>query len=374
MAKAESCHNCVYAHWDLGLWVRTLRSGFPARPTCANHPESFGRMKECPLGQVCRNFRPRPPTPAGETVKTIPLGGGFYAYVDAADYEWLSRWTWHLKDGYAIRLEKRKHVYMHRQIMQPPDGMMVDHKNLNKLDNTRMNLRVCTAQENACNRSKKRGTSSRFHGVSYVKRDRKYLAQVHYKGETFCCGRFTDEIEAARARDHRAVEVLGEAARLNFPEEWTPRRRKRVHARFQATLKKDGEKGAKSAKGVKGGKDVKGEKAKRKKPKPARRPRPRATGHAPRLRKPRGQRARARKARDLNARRTTHGEGPGPMAERDEKTRKKRRMGNPPAHADCENREPTTAFQAQMNADARGRSGDIDENCQARRAGGCPHY
>jgi hypothetical protein len=148
------------------------------------------------------------------------------------------RLTWHLKDGYAIRIEKRRHVYMHREIMKPPKGMLVDHKNLNKVDNTRLNLDVCTAQENACNRSKKRGTFSRFRGVSYIKRDRKYLAQIHYKGETFSCGCHMDEIEAARARDYRAVELLGESARLNFPEEWPARRRAQVHRRFQAAIKR----------------------------------------------------------------------------------------------------------------------------------------
>jgi hypothetical protein len=157
------------------------------------------------------------------------------------------RLTWHLKDGYAIRIEKRRHVYMHREIMKPPKGMLVDHKNLNKVDNTRLNLDVCTAQENACNRSKKRGTFSRFRGVSYIKRDRKYLAQIHYKGETFSCGCHMDEIEAARARDYRAVELLGESARLNFPEEWPARRRAQVHRRFQAALKRE----AKKARGKK---------------------------------------------------------------------------------------------------------------------------
>jgi hypothetical protein len=274
MAAAESCHSCVYAQWDLGLWVRTLWSGFPARPSCGNHPDYPGRMRECPLGTVCRNFRPRPPTPTGPAVKTIPLGDGFYTYVDAADYEWLNQWTWHLQNGYAVRRENNKVISMHRQIMQAPKGMEVDHQNRNKLDNTRENLRVCTRAENAQNRHKPRNTSSRFWGVSYIKDRAKYRAFVCYQGEVVFCGCFTDELEAARARDHKAVQVLGERARLNFPEDWPPQRRKGVHTRFQASLKKDGKKGAKSQKSVSG---AKGKKAKGKKPKMARAARPRAT-------------------------------------------------------------------------------------------------
>ncbi len=78
-----------------------------------------------------------------------------------------------------------------------------------------------------------------------------WYARVGCHGERFCLGRFKDEIEAARARDRKAVEVFGESARLNFPEEWPPERRREVHARFQASLKKDAKQGVKGQKGAK---------------------------------------------------------------------------------------------------------------------------
>ena len=96
----------------------------------------------------------------------ISLGDGYYAYVDAADHEWLSRYKWHMQGGYAVRNEKGKRIYMHRAIMQPPEGMVVDHTNGNKVDNTRANLCVCTQQENLHNRSKRNGASSRFRDVN----------------------------------------------------------------------------------------------------------------------------------------------------------------------------------------------------------------
>jgi hypothetical protein len=240
MAPAESCHNCVYSHWDRNLALWTMTVGVRVRPTCANQPDYPGRMRECPLGTVCRNYRPKPPTPTGPTVKTIPLGEGFLTYVDAADFEWLNQWTWHLHSGYAARAERRKEILMHRQIMQPPEGMVVDHRNRNKLDNTRANLWICTPQENACNRAHRRSAFSRFHGVSYAKERGKYRAYLYHKGERFYGGYFTDELEAARARDYKAVQVLGAEARLNLPGEWPPERVKRVHAqwlRAQARLK-----------------------------------------------------------------------------------------------------------------------------------------
>jgi hypothetical protein len=187
-------------------------------------------MRPAPCGGVCRNFRPKATTPKGE-VKRIPLGDGMYAYVDAADYEWLSQWTWHMLGGYATRWEKGRAIFMHREILKPPKGKMVDHVNGNKLDNTRANLRTCSRPENSRNKSKPHGTSSRFRGVSYRKDCGRWYARIRFEGRLIHLGSFTDEVEAARAYDRKAVELFGEFARLNFPEEWPARRRRRVCAK-----------------------------------------------------------------------------------------------------------------------------------------------
>ncbi len=129
MAKA-SCYTCVYAYLDMCQVMQGSSGGFPCRPACANHPDSLGRMRPAPAGGVCRNYRPRPPEP-DKAARRIPLSDGLYAYVDAADYEWLSKYTWHMANGYAARREKNKTILMHCQIMKPPKGMMVDHANPN---------------------------------------------------------------------------------------------------------------------------------------------------------------------------------------------------------------------------------------------------
>ncbi len=234
MAKQATCHTCIYAHWDPGLWLRTLGSGWPAGPTCANQADAPGRLKECPCGRACRNYRPRPPVPTGENVKMIPLTNGFYAYVDAEEFERLNRYRWHAYGGYAGRCEKGKRVYMHREIMKPPKGMVVDHVNGNGFDNTRANMRNVTREENMHNQRKHAGTASIYKGVTRGQSSKgSWVARVAWGDNRLTAGTFADEVEAARAYDRLAVELFGEHARVNFPEEWPPERRAQVYAEAQ---------------------------------------------------------------------------------------------------------------------------------------------
>jgi len=228
----RSCHNCLYSCCDPDLWLRWMSLGESILPRCANHPRWPGQLHEVP-GVPCRNYRPRPATPQGDGVRMIALGDGCYAYVDAADYEWLNQWQWHLENGYAARREKDKAIFMHRQIMQPSHGMLVDHIDGNKANNCRANLRVCTRSENNCNTRKRSGSHSVFKGVFYSRRRRKWFAICKYKGKPHQVGYFDSEVEAARAYDRKAVELFGEFARLNFPNEWPPQRRAEVYTQRQ---------------------------------------------------------------------------------------------------------------------------------------------
>jgi hypothetical protein len=155
----RTCHNCIYSFCDQELWLRWIAAGESVVPQCANHPRWPGQLHDVP-GVPCRNCQPKPAVPTGDNVRWIPLGDGSYAYVDASDYEWLSQWDWHTgKDGYPARYEKGKWILMHRQIMQPPTGMILDHIDGNRANNCRFNLRVCTRQENVLNKRKRSGSS-----------------------------------------------------------------------------------------------------------------------------------------------------------------------------------------------------------------------
>jgi hypothetical protein len=243
----QTCYDCVYSYWDKVQALASFSAVFPIRPVCANHPDCPGQMRVVPYGGVCRNYRRRPKTPdlADGSVKRIALSGGLYAYVDAADYEWLSQYKWSCRSGYAVRHQNGKEIYMHREIMRPPKGMVVDHIDGNKLNNCRVNMRNCTTKENACNHRKRIGTSSRFIGVYRHKAARKYGAQTRFQGKPVWFGLYEDEVEAARAYDRGMVELGVEFARLNFPEEWPPARRRRVRAQWLKAAARHRQKGKK---------------------------------------------------------------------------------------------------------------------------------
>jgi hypothetical protein len=127
-------------------------------------------------------------------------------------------WT-NPKTGKVERKRRTTTLALHRLIMNPPKGMMVDHINGDGLDNRRANLRVCTNAENGRNQRLSKNNKSGYKGVSWFKRDKKWRSKIKHEGKSRCIGLFDCPEKAARAYDAVAKELFGEYANLNFPEE-----------------------------------------------------------------------------------------------------------------------------------------------------------
>lgn len=165
-------------------------------------------------------------------MKKIQLTKGMFTLVDEEDYDMLNKHRWWACNGngiwYAGRTArdvngKRITILVHREIMNVPLGMEIDHRNRDGLDNRRCNLRICSHSQNQKNRKIQKNNKSGLVGVSWNKQHKKWEACVH-NGKSIHLGLFDDKIEAAHAVDKKAKEFFGEYAVLNFPEESMPTR------------------------------------------------------------------------------------------------------------------------------------------------------
>lgn len=217
----RTCKNCIYAVKPQGR----------AKPDliCINKAGYDGQLFYTEKRDSCRNFRapqkidrPIPPDPPNDKIKYIPLTKGKFAIVDAEDYPWLSKHKWYaIKSDirfYAYRAHRKRNISMHRQIMNAPKNMFVDHIDGNSLNNTKANLRLATSIQNTWNRRKYNVPSrSKFKGTVWVKKQ-KWQARICINGKRLYLGSFNNEADAARAYDKKAAELFGQFAYLNFPQ------------------------------------------------------------------------------------------------------------------------------------------------------------
>lgn len=154
-------------------------------------------------------------------MKFIELSKGFKAIVDDDDYEYLSQWKWYYSGRYAVRGvwngSNAGKIYMHRLIAGTPDGFKTDHVNLDKLDNRRGNLRICSDLENSFNKAKvSKLTSSVFKGVVFRKSRNKWQCSIAVNSKKEFIGLFDNEIHAGIAYDLWAIDIQGQFANTNF--------------------------------------------------------------------------------------------------------------------------------------------------------------
>lgn len=144
--------------------------------------------------------------------------------VDATDYDAVCEYAWHrrIDPSGAIyvqasypggKLGRQTTISIHRIITGAAQGMYVDHRDGNGLNNLRSNLRVCTQRENVRSFQRKRhGCTSRFRGVFWCKIRKKWRVAIieNAKGHPkrrHQVGNFDSEVEAALAYNSKAIEL-----------------------------------------------------------------------------------------------------------------------------------------------------------------------
>lgn len=133
--------------------------------------------------------------------------------VDAEDCEAIKKYKWYtLPNGYLAASGQVKIVYLHRLVMNAPQGSEVDHINHCKNDCRKSNLRVCNRYENARNRPAQANNLSGYKGVGYHKHKKLWRARIKIHHKTTELGYFKTPEEAHEAYKEAAKRYHGEYA------------------------------------------------------------------------------------------------------------------------------------------------------------------
>jgi hypothetical protein len=138
----------------------------------------------------------------------------YIVYVDVDDLTDLLQYHWFVdKDLYIVRHERQgrstRTIRMHRHIMQAEKGQEVDHKDGQRRNNTRDNLRFASRQQQVHNTK-----TFKDGGVSQRKDNGKWRARIKLKGfnggKEYTIGNFSTKDEAKAARDSFVEQKLKE--------------------------------------------------------------------------------------------------------------------------------------------------------------------
>lgn len=147
-------------------------------------------------------------------VRVIPLrsrkGETHYVFCSEEDYEFLNQFPWHFNHGYA---RNKRLGCMHRIIAEKMGldlSKEIDHRDRNKLNNLRSNLRIATHQENMRNHSIRSDNLSSYPGVSLRRTTNKWMVRINILGKRKHLGHFKTFEEAKAARIEAEMKYYGE--------------------------------------------------------------------------------------------------------------------------------------------------------------------
>lgn len=155
-------------------------------------------------------------------MKEIPLTKGKVAIVDDDDFDRLNNYSWYYNNsGYVARKLRTKGVQttilMHREIMNPPKGMVIDHINHNPLDNRKENLRITTQSFNIRHSKLRKNNTSGFIGITKVKRKKEWMAQLTLNRKCINLGYYETPEEAAKVYQDYVRKLWEEAGHEYIP-------------------------------------------------------------------------------------------------------------------------------------------------------------
>lgn len=139
--------------------------------------------------------------------------------VDVDDFNRVKGMVWCLSNtGYASTNIGNKSsgfhstILLHRLITSFPCGL-VDHKNHNRLDNRKTNLRPCSMGENLMNTKARRTNKLGVKGICFT--DNRYDVRVTVNKKSSRIGRYKTLEEAVAAHEEASLRIQGEFSVFN---------------------------------------------------------------------------------------------------------------------------------------------------------------
>ena len=148
-------------------------------------------------------------------MREIILSSGDVVLVSDEDYDFLSQFNWNLNgSGYAYKWNSgtstnMAHAILERMGVVIPPEMEADHKDRNKLNYQRENLRVVTPSQNCHNRGPNANNTSGVKGVSFNRKEQRWRADIWIRGTHIWLGsfdKFEDAVAARLAAERRFLK------------------------------------------------------------------------------------------------------------------------------------------------------------------------
>lgn len=150
-------------------------------------------------------------------MKEIQLTKGRVSLVDDEDFEMLNKHKWICQTTpngfeYAARRTNGAILLMHRFLLNPSKGFIVDHANGDTLDNRRSNIRIATQSQNRMNARIRNDNTHGERGIIFEKRPRKnpWYAVIQLHGKKISLGAFPTKEMAVVARRNATERFFGD--------------------------------------------------------------------------------------------------------------------------------------------------------------------
>lgn len=133
-------------------------------------------------------------------------------YFDLDDYNKIKEYAWRLAPiGYIVAYSPilKTIIYLHHIILPDKKGYVRDHKNRNKTNNRKENLRYSTQKENVRNGSTRFTNKSGVVGVFWRKDRNTWASYIDYDYKRKYLGHYSDKDEAIKVRLQAELKYFG---------------------------------------------------------------------------------------------------------------------------------------------------------------------